>query len=303
MNFQFISCFRSGGSICIPRTPSHNANSFLPKLPDGDTSARDELRQRLKFGFTKVKAANRLKKAGSANNPPKSPKPPTKSEEKSKASATVALATAAAGVATSIVKKEKKDREVILPELKSATIQEVEKEEFCSLGNSVLAKETANFCPKGGLYGVVEFLTETGGAIFKISKATKPKIRLGTGFVEEKDPFLIEKNRDAQSHDALERSRLDEDGLRCSFDEALKLRNLQEAINERRQARAFRRSSREEVATVATRRRSLIADQLERDPPPKAGKCRKHSRCHCFLFSLDNLEYHAVGENGEQEGH
>ena len=62
----------------------------------------------------------------------------------------------------------------------------------------------------------------------------------------------------------------------------------------------MRRTSREESATLVTRRPSLIAEELERDPPPKAGKCRKHSRCHCFLFSLKDLEYHAVGEDDKE---
>ena len=66
------------------------------------------------------------------------------------------------------------------------------------------------------------------------------------------------------------------------------------AIDERRHARAARKASREE------RRPSLTPDSPEAAAAalPKTGKCKKHSKCHCFLFSLDSVEFYAVGSNG-----
>jgi hypothetical protein len=270
-----VSCFRSGGSISVPRTSTHNANSLLPKLPEGDTSARDEMRQRLKFGFTKVKAVNRFKKVTKAASPPHPP-----------SNGVAAALVNAGGVARSIVKKQ-----VMLPELKCATIQEIDEEDSPSSSKqSSTASDCLNFNPLAGLYGVVEMMTHLNGAMIRLDRATKPKIRLGTGFVEEKDVHSV----DVGSDEVLERSRLDESGLRCSFDEAMKLKTLQGTIADRRQARAMRRTSREEEVGVVARRQSVIlAEELEREPP--AGKCRKHSRCHCFLFSFENVEFYAVG--------
>ena len=73
------------------------------------------------------------------------------------------------------------------------------------------------------------------------------------------------------------------------------------AIDERRHARAARKASRDEEGR---RRPSLMSDSLGDDAPPapKTGKCKKHSKCHCFLFSLDSLEFYAVGNGGEERG-
>ena len=163
-----VSCFRSGGSICVPRTAAPRANSFLPKLPEGDTSARDEIRMRMKFGFAKMKAANRMKKLAAAKKPP-----------------------------------EKK-----LPELKYPTVEEI----VAGQTEFSLPDERLNFNPMGGLYGVVDLLTELGGAVLRVGQASAPQIRLGTGYIEEEDNSS---RRDVQSHDALVKARLDEAGLRC----------------------------------------------------------------------------------------
>ena len=163
-----ISCFRSGGSICVPRPATANANSLLPKLPDGDTSARDEIRMRMKFGFAKVKAANRMKKLAAAKKP------------------------------------EKK-----LPELKYPTVEEI----AAAQSEFSLADECLNFNPKGGLYGVVDLLTEVSGAVLRVGHASAPQIRLGTGYIEKMAED--DSRRDVQSHDALVKARLDEAGLRC----------------------------------------------------------------------------------------
>ena len=74
------------------------------------------------------------------------------------------------------------------------------------------------------------------------------------------------------------------------------------AIDERRHARAARKASRDEEGR---RRPSLMSDALGGDAPPAhktTGKCKKHSKCHCFLFSLDSLEFYAVGNGGEERG-
>ena len=160
-----VSCFRSGGSISVPRTATANANSFLPKLPEGDTSARDEIRMRMKFGFAKVKAANKMKK---------------------------------------LAKKPEKT----LPELKYPTIEEI----VAGQTEFSLVDECLNFNPKGGLYGVVDLLTEVNGAVLRVLHASMPQIRLGTGYI---DKTQDDSKRDVQSHDALVKARLDEAGLRC----------------------------------------------------------------------------------------
>ena len=165
-----VSCFRSGGSICVPRPAVAGANSLLPKLPDGDTSARDEIRMRMKFGFAKVKAANRMKKLAAAKKPPPPP--------------------------------EKK-----LPELKYPTVEEI------AGGQAEFTADCPNFNPKGGLYGVVDLLTEVSGAVLRVGHASAPQIRLGTGYIEKADE--ADSRRDVQSHDALVKARLDEAGLRC----------------------------------------------------------------------------------------
>lgn len=165
-----VSCFRSGGSISVPRTTTAKANSFLPKLPEGDTSARDEIRMRMKFGFAKVKAANKMKKLA-AKKPP-----------------------------------EKK-----LPELKYPTIEEI----VAGQSEFSLVDECLNFNPKGGLYGVVDLLTEVNGAVLRVGHASAPQIRLGTGYLEKTEEPQDDTKRDVQSHDALVKARLDEAGLRC----------------------------------------------------------------------------------------
>ena len=71
------------------------------------------------------------------------------------------------------------------------------------------------------------------------------------------------------------------------------------AIDERRHARAARKASRDEDGG-RKRRPSLISDPAE-DDSPKTGKCKKHSKCHCFLFSLDSVEFYAVGNGGGGE--
>ena len=85
---------------------------------------------------------------------------------------------------------------------------------------------------------------------------------------------------------------------RDSFDEELKLKSMQGVIDERRHARAARKASRDEEGR---RRPSLISDG-DGPPAPKTGKCKKHSKCHCFLFSLDSVEFYAVGNGGEERG-
>ena len=165
--FQMVSCFRSGGSICVPRPAVAGANSLLPKLPEGDTSARDEIRMRMKFGFAKVKAANRMKKLAAA----------------------------------------KKEKEKKLLELKYPTVEEI------AGGQAEFTAECPNFNPKGGLYGVVDLLTEVSGAVLRVGHASAPQIRLGTGYIEKADED--DERRDVQSHDALVKARMDEAGLRC----------------------------------------------------------------------------------------
>merc|ERR1719229_1910501 len=169
---QMVSCFRSGGSICVPRPAVAGANSLLPKLPEGDTSARDEIRMRMKFGFAKVKAANRMKKLAAA----------------------------------------KKEKERNLLELKYPTVEEI------AGGQAEFTAECPNFNPKGGLYGVVDLLTEVSGAVLRVGHASAPQIRLGTGYIEKADED--DERRDVQSHDALVKARLDEAELRSSWSDA-----------------------------------------------------------------------------------
>ena len=63
---------------------------------------------------------------------------------------------------------------------------------------------------------------------------------------------------------------------------------MRDAIDERRRDRAARKASREEPAPISE------------EAAPKTGKCRKHSKCHCFLFSFDSVEFYAVGSGGEE---
>ena len=74
------------------------------------------------------------------------------------------------------------------------------------------------------------------------------------------------------------------------------------AIDERRQARAARKASRDEDG--GRRRPSLISDSPPPPPrdSPKTGRCKKHSKCHCFLFSLDSVEFDAVGNERRRRG-
>ena len=48
-----------------------------------------------------------------------------------------------------------------------------------------MVDERLNFNPKGGLYGVVDLLTEVGGAVLRVGSAQAPQIRLGTGYIEK----------------------------------------------------------------------------------------------------------------------
>ena len=54
-----------------------------------------------------------------------------------------------------------------------------------------------------------------------------------------------------------------------------------------------RRASRDEDSAAGQQRRPSLAEK------GKSGKCRKHSKCHCFLFSFDSVEFYAVGGEGE----
>ena len=71
---------------------------------------------------------------------------------------------------------------------------------------------------------------------------------------------------------------------------------MRDAIDERRRDRAARKASRDEDGR---RGREEPATPISEAAAPKTAKCRKHSKCHCFLFSLDSVEFYAVG-NGEE---
>ena len=74
------------------------------------------------------------------------------------------------------------------------------------------------------------------------------------------------------------------------------------AIDERRHARAARKASRDEDGGMQRQRRpSLISDSPSASPKT-TGKCKKHSKCHCFLFSLDSVEFYAVGNGEDRKG-
>ena len=72
---------------------------------------------------------------------------------------------------------------------------------------------------------------------------------------------------------------------------------MRDAIDERRRDRAARKASRDEDGR---RGREEPAPISEPEAAPKTGKCRKHSKCHCFLFSFDSVEFYAVGSGGEE---
>ena len=72
---------------------------------------------------------------------------------------------------------------------------------------------------------------------------------------------------------------------------------MRDAIDERRRDRAARKASRDEDGR---RGREEPAAPISEEAAPKTGKCRKHSKCHCFLFSFDSVEFYAVGNGGEE---
>ena len=74
---------------------------------------------------------------------------------------------------------------------------------------------------------------------------------------------------------------------------------MRDAIDERRRDRAARKASRDEDGRRG--REEPAAPMIsESAAAPKTGKCRKHSKCHCFLFSFDSVEFYAVGSGGEE---
>ena len=72
---------------------------------------------------------------------------------------------------------------------------------------------------------------------------------------------------------------------------------MRDAIDERRLDRAARKASRDEDGRRGREEPAPISESAA--AAPKTGKCRKHSKCHCFLFSFDSVEFYAVG-NGEE---
>lgn len=73
---------------------------------------------------------------------------------------------------------------------------------------------------------------------------------------------------------------------------------MRDAIDERRRDRAARKASRDEDGRRG--REEPAAPISESAAAPKTGKCRKHSKCHCLLFSFDSVEFYAVGNGGEE---
>jgi len=71
---------------------------------------------------------------------------------------------------------------------------------------------------------------------------------------------------------------------------------MRDAIDERRRDRAARKASRDEDGRRGREEPAPISEEAA----PKTGKCRKHSKCHCFLFSFDSVEFYAVGNGGEE---
>lgn len=121
--------------------------------------------------------------------------------------------------------------------------------------------------PLADLYGVVELTEAQSESVFKIGSGSKPVVHL------------------CHLEDATDSPR--EALSRKTSEAGLKLKAMEDEVRERRELRQMRRTSREE-----SRRVSRVEGPETSDNPERS--CRKHSKCHCYLFAVKTDGFFSV---------
>lgn len=119
---------------------------------------------------------------------------------------------------------------------------------------------------KSSLYGAVQMLTQINEAVVKVDKGTKPVIQL-----------CHQQNQDKQPPVRMREKKFDRQ-LSMPARLSVPLVSRQESLSEEEEQ--FRR----DYAWIPEKR----SDKKDNR------KCRKHSKCHCYLFSLDTVGFYAL---------